>query len=1404
MESRVGSAKDLIEDRRRWQVRRAATCMVLLVMCALQAPGRLVGDTKADLTVDPLAFMGRALEMWDPSGFAGQVQNQAYGYLFPMGPFFALFDAGGAPSWVAQRVWWALLLSLAFLGANKLAQRLDIGSEWSRYVGALAYALSPRILSILGTSSVEAYPSALTPWVLIPLVSFATGRGVIRAAALSALGVGLMGGVNATVNLAAVLPAVLWFATRRWDRTLLRLGAWWAGFVAMGTLWWVVPLLLLGRYSPNFLDYIEDASTTTSTTNLIETVRGTSHWVGFLSQGLGTTWQIGGDLLTNPAFVANSLVIAIAGLIGIALLKGGERFWMVCCLLTGMVMVTFGHVAAIDGWFAPSQRDLLDGVLSPLRNVHKFDVLIRLPLALGVASLLGRVDLKQAWARRDMAVVVGSVTVAFAVVSMAGPALVGRLAPSDPYVNVPRYWEQTGTWLEDNPNGRALLAPGARFGRYLWGSPNDEILQTLTTAEWEVRNAIPLTPAGHIRMLDAIERQFHAGQPSVGLADYMRRNGIGYVVVRHDLADRESHARTGFVEQVLSRSPGFDMVKTFGPEVNPASFQPTIADSNLDSARKAIEIWKVGETRPDRATLTKNSSMAVVSGDSQSLLDLAEGGLLPAGATVMSSDVTDARARPAGATILTDSLRRREVNFGMIGANQSSTMTRDGPLTIGRKVFDYVMASIVGHIAYGEWTGVKNVRASSSVADARSESGIRTDGSVRALFDSDLDTAWSARALTAGTEQTVTLELDRAVRISSMAITLAKGTAKQIRDVTVMTDGGEVRTALVDPDDDGKWTLEADLEANTSVVIRFEPREGVFAPVRVAEVELEGVSPQFRVRMPGDLPSGPDVVLASAPVGFVGGCLSVVDTSTRCSPTIERAGEDDAGLRRVFHVDDSGEFRVGANAAMRPGRVLNDVYRDVMDPGVTATVSSSQQDVPIANAFALLDGDTGTSWIAAAADADPQISVKLDKSRSISRLRFRYDDSMPASRPASVTVVIDGKEYQRIVDKRGAFRIPRTNASSFDLVFTGDDRTASYDPTTGQTRFVSAGVGELEIQGVPANPERPAKDLSFGCGEGPVLAINGRSYETSVAADSASLLRGEAVPVAVCGGNPDLSRGDQQLSFKSSDTWRVRQVALARTGVARGSGGSQDLKTPDWGSRERRIEVPARSERSYLAISENISAGWQATFEGERLSPVTIDGWKQGFTVPAGAAGVVTLEFAPAGTYLIALTSGLVLLAFLGVVGVLVLRRRHEAPVVVLPSSPPAILAAIVLVGAMALIGGLSGAVAGVVALAVARLSRARTGRTRAWIAPVLLVTVGAVATGFLVLRPAGSADYFGNDALSQLLVLALLALACVWWPARSPSGAGVGAVDRVRGKAAKRQAGSRATSRRRRRRPNR
>jgi arabinofuranan 3-O-arabinosyltransferase len=160
---------------------------------------------------------------------------------------------------VVQRLWISAVAVTAFLGAVRLAERLGIGSPWTRIAGGLAYAASPAALALLGGLSAEFLPAALLPWILLPLVTAAHGGRPGRAAARSAVAVGLAGGINGAATVAVLLPAVLCILTLSRPAPRWRILAWWAPAVVAATLWWTVPLVLLSRHGVSIIPYTDEA-----------------------------------------------------------------------------------------------------------------------------------------------------------------------------------------------------------------------------------------------------------------------------------------------------------------------------------------------------------------------------------------------------------------------------------------------------------------------------------------------------------------------------------------------------------------------------------------------------------------------------------------------------------------------------------------------------------------------------------------------------------------------------------------------------------------------------------------------------------------------------------------------------------------------------------------------------------------------------------------------------------------------------------------------------------------------------------------------------------------------------------------------------------------------------------------
>lgn len=607
-----------------------------LFLACLQSPGLVVPDTKYDLVVDPGRFLVQATHLWTGLSFGGQVQNQAYGYLFPQGPFFALFDLVGMPAWLTQRLWWAVLLTVAYVGVVRVAAALRIGTPQTRAAAGILYALAPRMLGDLGSISSEIWPVALAPWVLLPVVRVLQGRmSPRRGGAGAALALALMGAVNAVATAVACLPAILWWLMHRPGRTWARLAAWWLPLSVAVCLWWAVPLVLLGRISPPFLDYIESAEVTTRWSSATEVLRGAATWVPFVS----TDRVAGAALTSEPVSVLATGVMAAVGVLGLLHRTMPARGRLLVIAAVGLVAMAAPWVGPAGGGLAETLRAFLDGAGAPLRNVHKFEPLVRLPLVLSTAHLLalllsglrggpeaggpghgaGGAPAARVWTavahpERNRPVAVAMVVILAGTVTVA-PALLGRLAPVGAHAAIPDHWTDAADWLSENApvarpgaadvgggdldpaaTTRALVVPGSSFGRQVWGVTRDEPLQPLATTPWAVRDSVPLQPAPAIRALDAVQRRLADGNPAPGTAATLASLGIGFLVVRNDLTADSGAPRPVLVHQAIDGSPGLVKVAEFGEPVGGTDVDDesvVVPDSGLRPAYPAIEIYRV-------------------------------------------------------------------------------------------------------------------------------------------------------------------------------------------------------------------------------------------------------------------------------------------------------------------------------------------------------------------------------------------------------------------------------------------------------------------------------------------------------------------------------------------------------------------------------------------------------------------------------------------------------------------------------------------------------------------------------------------------------------------------------------------------------------------------------------------
>ncbi|MCG7253389.1 DUF3367 domain-containing protein [Corynebacterium hadale] len=736
--------------------------VLLALTVLLQPPGRVAADTKLDLSVDPARFLARATHAYTDEFPLGQVQNQAYGYLFPQGPFFLLTHFAGVPEWVAQRAWWTLLVCLAYSGALLLARRTGVRGRVPQVTAALLYALSPRILTTLTAISSEAWPVALVPWTLIPL---ARARPRVAGAVLA---VAAMGAVNATATIAACVPALIWLLCRHeYARA-----AWFTLGAAAVSAWWIGPLLVLGRYSPPFTEFIESASVTTAWLNPVEVLRGATSWAPFVDAERTAGFLVVGE----PVFVLATALVAGFGLAGLARRNVPWRSTWVVMLAVGFALFCSAH------FWVP----LLDGPLAPFRNLHKFDPLVRLPLAIGVGHLLARINRPRA---------VGVVLTAAVAVA---PAWSLRLLPDGTWTEISPEWVAAGEWLEEHAAGtRTLVVPSASFARQTWGWTRDEPIQALTSTRFAFRDAVPLADPEAIRGLDG---QVRAVDPEA-----LRAIGVGAVVVRHDLA-------TG--------PPA-----TTAPPVDPAYAarnlgEPTVSfrDEGDDTG---VDIYLL---EPQRDAMITDAEPVTVDGGGEVLpLLWARWGYFPA------------RLVDRHANVVTDTPALAERNYGTLRGAQSAPLAQGEGGNVGNRLPDYPSAGT--RVGVAEDGG--QVRASSSAADANAFGGAVAGASLTSAFDGAPETAWwpapgdrhpwievppVAESLTLTATRTTTVELTGGAQ---RRVTLVAGEPRTIRAPGTTRIGLTERVGIAEVDAGVSRTVEVPGTADTYFFQRHFPETQV-------------------------------------------------------------------------------------------------------------------------------------------------------------------------------------------------------------------------------------------------------------------------------------------------------------------------------------------------------------------------------------------------------------------------------------------------------------------------------------------------------------------------------------------------------------------------------------------------
>ncbi|UUW87678.1 alpha-(1-_3)-arabinofuranosyltransferase [Pimelobacter simplex] len=1310
---------------------------LVVVLMLLQQPGATTYDTRAELTQRPGDFLAGAFRLWHPESNFGEFQNQAYGYLFPQGTWFWLSDLLGVPDWIGQRLWSALIIIVACEGARRLARAIGLADLPALLAGAV-FALSPRLLGTVTVQTAESLPGAVMPWLVLAVVLHLRGRLTGRQAALlSGAAVVCMGGVNA-VETAACLPLavilVVWGARRR--MTTWRFAAWWGGAVAAGCLWWTLPLLVLARFAPPFFEYVESARDTTSLIGWSEASRGDSSWLGYLLAGDRPWWPAAFDLATDPLLVVVAALVAGVGLAGLALMDTPVRRPLVLALLLGLGCLTIAHGGPAGTPLADGMRALLDGPLQIFRNVHKIDPVVRLPLALGFGTAVAVLVERVVAARPRLEPGRGALLLApLLLVALLGQPFLGSATRTPGWTEIAEPWQQARDYLvaqrrdEDPAQGdRTLVVPGSSFAQQAWGWTLDEPLAILGGVDVVSRTQVPLVPGESIRYLSALDQAIATGRVTPALVDELARVGIGHVVLRRDLLRGITRSPHPGGAAVSLAHAGLASVAGFG---------------ETDTGEPEVEVFQV----PRRLPLVRATAVD----DVRTVRGAPESVLLGQSTGVIEADQPTVLEGEAGwkrpADVVTDSNQRRERAFGNNDEGLSALMTATEPWRVDRAAHDFPAGPDEPPVV-ARYDGLTGLEASSAQGYADNFGPVTPASGPYAAIDGDIDTRWISSAATEPGRQWIRLDLDGPRAVHTVTITPVAADSQVVPIRTLEVVAGEQRVRARVGASGAPVVVRLDGRPVRSIKVRVVAAATAARTARIGirELAVDGLQPRRTFALPGEVGAGASVAFGATPSRRA--CFITL-TTPDCDVTRIRQPEEGGGLDRSFEAAGAAGVRITGHVVARStpetARLLDQVERR---PPVGAT-SIYGNDPKVAPRFAY-DGQPTTAWVSDDGDLYPTLTFSWRRLRTITSIAVRGgSDQAPVA-----AVLSSGKRVQRVrLGGDGPVDIKPLRTRNLQIRF---------EKAPGAGRVV---VPEIELGGVrltrPVLADTPTGAV---CGYGPNIRLGGRTVPTRVSGTMADLINGTPLRFESCGESASvpLGSGPQRLQIEPTAEFELLDAAVVPDSSVPSAPTTRTVGIERWGDARRSVTVGG-GPAALLSLPENFNPGWIAELDGKELTPIRVDGWQQGWLLPAGTGTArVELRYGPERTYDVVLPLGLAvsggtLLAGALCLGWLLLRRRR-APLPDLAPWPPDVLGTRAPWWAAALAATLVllGPVAGIGLLAGTWFRRSWT-RSRAVIAvAVLLAASGgldALGGGRFV---AGTADVAAALAVGLLAGLTL------------------------------------------------
>lgn len=1292
----------------------AALALLSYVPLLLAAPGQISADTKAYLYTDPGRLISRAGWLWDPNVAAGTVTHQTIGYLFPMGPYYWVFDQLGVPDWVAQRLWLGTILFAAGTGTAWLLRRLGV-RELGAYSAAVVYLASPYILPYFGRTSVLLLPWAALPWLTGLLVLSLRQRGW-RAPVLFGIVLTLVGGTNASSLIFVAIGPALWlpFALWVWREVTVRDALTAIGRLAVtcipSQLWWIAGLRMQGRYGLPILELTESVETVGQTSTAAEVGRGMGYWYAYGRDNLSPWTPAAVDHTQRLWLIATSFALPALAVLSAIFVRWRYRAYFVAAAALGLVVgvgtYPYGD-PPLFGWAIKTAADRWAAALA-LRNTPRAVPLLVLAMAtlLGVgADALARSPfvLRGRSIGRTLGRPVAAGVMALALLNMP-PLFDGGFISRDLRFpeDIPQYWHDAAATLDARDDGtRVLELPGSDFGVYRWGETQDPITPGLIDRPWIGRELTAYGTPGTVDLLRALDRRLQEGVfDARSVAPIAQLFAAGDLLWRSDTQyERYRGPRPRPMWDAISRADGLGTPLAFGEGVpnvpderrpmrdeaelgTPADFEdpPALAVFPVDDARAIVRVQPSGDE-------------LVVAGDGEALVDAAEAGLLDAPRTILYSasfandpDALVARLESGADLLLTDGNRRRAQRWGTVKENNGFTEQagaepleddpKDTRLALfpdtnddTRTVADYRGIADVEASAYG------NIVAYS------------VEGRPVLALDGDLRTAWSVGGFADVIGERIRITLDEPVTTDAITVVQLQGN-RFITRLGVRLDGQRVATIdLTDESFTDAGQLLGFGEPRTFRELELEivdanlkdlPNYLGVSNVGFREIGIPGVQVEEIIRLPRDL-------MAAAADTLHAHDLTVLMSRWRADPAEPWRSDPEQRLLRAFELPDGRVFALRGDARIESRADGSTIDAAIGRPGVADGYAEASGTDTLGGSIAsrpssAIDGDVSTAW---SPNFGPQhgrsFRVTLPSAQTFDRLDLVVGADGWHSVPTQLTLELDEGDHV-VVDlppvadapERGAttgvtVSLPRSvTTSGFVVRVTGVREVTTTEYFSGGPIPMPVAIAELGIPGVQAGP-LPDR-LPATC-RADLVEIDGQAVPVRVTGTVADALARRPLTVEPCDGDIELGQGEHVVRTANGIDLGIAidRVVLDSPAPRPGaSAGSLPAITVDQTGRlSYDVEVTDATEPFWLVLGQSHSDGWEAKVDGADLGVATlVDGHANGWLIdPAehGSAFSVSLQWTPQRMVWAAVVVSGIALAALVVAAAVLWRRNPDA-----------------------------------------------------------------------------------------------------------------------------------------------